>query len=243
MGAAVRAEVSTVERVAAAKRINGACAELESWLKTTDDQVSLKMAAQDLQAHHVKVHEDMLHYFATEAAKGVKVQPHHIEGRVFQNFGLDMTDQLATMEARSLYPIEEPIIEPLIELCKGTKAEPESVEKFITDLRTEEVEGRNGSPSFDFVKQSLMSKTASPRDVVTLAKVLEKMVSSGGGVVILDDIINLPNGPEAEKISSSPTDQPRNHWLTPTLAVMPLSRSRFQRSIIVDYQHALVKGF
>ena len=126
---------------------------------------------------------------------------------------------------------------------KRTKAEPESVEKFITDLRTEEVEGRNGSPSFDFVKQSLMSKTASPRDVVTLAKVLEKMVSSGGGVVILDDIINLPNGPEAEKISSSPTDQPRNHWLTPTLAVMPLSRSRFQRSIIVDYQHALVKGF
>merc|ERR1711865_1181710 len=78
---------------------------------------------------------DMLHYFATEAAKGVKVQPHHIEGRVFQNFGLDMTDQLATIEARSLYPIEEPIIEPLIELCKGTKAEPESVEKFITDLR------------------------------------------------------------------------------------------------------------
>jgi len=88
-----------------------------------------------------------------------------------------------------------------------------------------------------------MSKTASPRDVVTLAKALEKMVSSGGGVVILDDIINLPNGPEAEKIASSPTDQARNHWLTPTLAVMPLSRSRFQRSIIVDYQHALVKGF
>ena len=157
-----------------------------------------------------------------------------------------MTDQLATMESRALYPIEEPIIEPLIELCraqKGTDVEPEDVEKLITDLRTEEVEGRSGSPSFDFVNQALMRKTASPRDVVALARLMEKMVSSGGAVMILDDILELPNGPEAEKVASLPAERPRNHWVTPTLAVMPLSRSRFQRSIVVDYSSVLVKGF
>jgi len=244
--AAMRAEVSTAERVATTKRITAACAELETWLKTADDQVNLKMAPQDLQAHHEKTHQDMLLYLATEAAKGVKVQPHHIEGRVYQQFGIDMTDQLATMESRALYPIEEPIIEPLIELCrvqKGMDVEPEDVEKLITDLRTEEVEGRTGSPSFDFVNQALMAKTASPRDVVALARLMEKMVSSGGAVMILDDILELPNGPEAEKVASLPADRPRNHWVTPTLAVMPLSRSRFQRSIVVDYSSVLVKGF
>ena len=121
--------------------------------------------------------------------------------------------------------------------------EPEDVEKLITDLRTEEVEGRTGSPSFDFVNQALMAKTASPRDVVALARLMEKMVSSGGAVMILDDILELPNGPEAEKVASLPADRPRNHWVTPTLAVMPLSRSRFQRSIVVDYSSVLVKGF
>ena len=241
--AAVRAEVSAVDRAALAKRIIGACAELETWLKTKDETVDQKMAAQDLQDNHVKVHQEMLQYLATEAARGIKVQPYHIEGRVFKTFGLDMTDKLATMEARVLYPIEEPIIEPLTELCKGTKVDPEELEKFITDLRTDAVEGRDGSPTFDFVKQALVAKTASPRDVVTLAKALEKMVNTGGVVLILDDILDLPNGPEAEKIAYSDTDGPRNHWLSPTLAVMPLRRSRFQKSIIVDYSSVLVKGF
>ena len=90
---------------------------------------------------------------------------------------------------------------------------------------------------------ALMAKTASPRDVVALARLMEKMVSSGGAVMILDDILELPNGPEAEKVASLPADRPRNHWVTPTLAVMPLSRSRFQRSIVVDYSSVLVKGF
>ena len=241
--AAVRAEVSAVERTAAAKRINGACAELETWLKTTDDQVNHKMAAQDLLAHHVKVHQDMLHYLAREAARAVKVQPHHIEVRVKQHFGINMMGKLATIEARSVYPIEEPIIEPLTILCEGTDVEPESLEKFITDLRTDAVEGRNGPPAFDFVKHSVMTKTASPRDVVALAKLLEKMLSGGGVALILDDIIDLPNGPEAEKLASSRTDRPRTVWVTPTLAVMPQSRSRLQRSIVVDYSTALVKGF
>ena len=78
---------------------------------------------------------------------------------------------------------------------------------------------------------------------MALARLMEKMVSSGGAAMILDDILELPNGPEAEKVASLPADRPRNHWVTPTLAVMPLSRSRFQRSIVVDYSSVLVKGF
>jgi len=139
----------------------------------------------------------------------------------------DQAMVIANRQAREHY---DKIRAALPDVCKGTGLHPAELEAFLTELLDEK-------SSFDLVSDLLAMKTASPNDVLTLAREMEATVAAGSHSLDLDDLGKLADGPNKRQASDGSGSV---QWISSDMAVLDCTKGRSGKKILAVYSEAMI---